>query len=141
MLRRALLEHGRSVALVAIGGALGAYARYGVELLVGHALLGTLAANVAGCFLLGLLLFDVRADELLSRRHRLVFGTGFCASFTTYSTLALDVVETLTTDPAVALAYLVGSYGLGFGAVLASRAVVATVGSSAVAPPTTGDRR
>lgn len=131
-------ERVATLGLVAAGGALGTSARYGTELLVDHALAATLAANVAGCFLLGLLLFDRRADDVLSRRHRLTFGTGFCASFTTYSTFALDVVESA---PSVALAYVAASYGLGFGAVLASRTVVGVLGSASVAPPPApGDR-
>lgn len=137
MLRRALWDHGTAVVLIAIGGVLGTYARYATELTVDHALWATLLANVAGCFLLGLVLFDRRAASILSKRHRLVFGTGFCASFTTYSTFVLDAV---TTAPALALAYVAASYAAGFAAVLASRWVVATAGSAPLGSPTGGER-
>lgn len=138
MLRRTLLEHGAASVLVGVGGALGTYARYATELAVEQSLLATLVGNVAGCFLLGLLLFDRRAAAVLSKRHRLVFGTGFCASFTTYSTFVLDVV---TTAPTLAVAYVAASYLGGFAAVLASRRVLTAVGSTPVEPPTaTGER-
>lgn len=135
MLRSTALDHGVAVGLIALGGSLGTYARHATELAVGHALLATLLGNVVGCFLLGLLLFDVRAAELLSKRHRLVFGTGFCASFTTYSTFVLD---TVTSAPPIAVAYVAASYAAGFAAILASRRVVARLGSTPVAPPTEG---
>lgn len=133
---RSAPRDGVGVLLVAAGGALGTFARYGTELAIGRALLATLVGNALGCFLLGLLLFDVRADELLSKRHRLLFGTGFCASFTTYSTFVLDAI---TAAPSLALAYVAASYGAGFAAVAASRWVVATAGSTTVRPPAAGE--
>lgn len=137
MLRRGLRDDAVALVLIAGGGALGTYARYATDLAVGHALVGTFLANVVGCFLLGLVLFDVRAEELLTKRYRLLFGTGFCASFTTFSTFALDVASS---SPLVALAYVGASYGCGFGAVLASRAFLEVLGSTPVGPPSRGER-
>ncbi|MFB6169264.1 MAG: CrcB family protein [Haloferacaceae archaeon] len=109
-----LQTHSRALALVAVGGGLGATARWGVELAVPSALGATFAANVAGCLLLGVLVTAGRTGSLVSERQRLVFATGFCSSFTTYSTFVLDIVRT---RPTLALAYLVGSYAAGFLAV------------------------
>ena len=75
--------------LVALGAALGAALRY----LAGHWLdgrfpWGTLLANLAGSFLLGLfsaLSLDEAAFALL--------GTGFCGAFTTYSAFAVKTQE------------------------------------------------
>jgi CrcB protein len=133
---RPLVEHGDALLLVALGGILGANLRYALDVAAGDALAVTLLVNAVGSFGLGLLLFDARADDLLSKRFRYVFGTGFLASFTTYSTFVADVA---LTAPALAVLYLVASYTAGFGGVLASREVVAMRSETALTPPTSGD--
>ena len=104
-----------TVPLLVGGGALvGANLRHGLSgLLAGPA--GTLAANVLGSLLLGLLLAESGLAGRLPREVRLVVGTGLLSSFTTYSTFVLDAV---TASPAVAVAYVAASYGLGLGGVL-----------------------
>lgn len=88
----------RSVGMVAAGGAAGAVARH---LLVDVAALGwagTLAVNVVGAFLLGLLLERlVRSgtDAARRRRRRLLLGTGALGGFTTYSGVAVEVLARL----------------------------------------------
>ncbi|WP_413451776.1 CrcB family protein [Georgenia phoenicis] len=85
----------RSVGVVALGGAVGALARH---LLVGgaHAWAVTLAVNVAGAFLLGLLLERLaRRDPASTRRLRLLLGTGALGGFTTYSGIAVEVLTRL----------------------------------------------
>lgn len=121
----ALQRHSRSLAFVAVGGGLGASSRYAVELGVPSTLGATFAANVAGCLLLGVLVSAGATGSLVSERQRLLFGTGFCSSFTTYSTFVLDVVRA---RPTVALVYLVASYGVGFLAVGVGVAVVGRSG-------------
>lgn len=125
-----------AVLLIALGGSLGASMRYAVGATAGESLLVTLFVNATGCFLLGLLLFDARAGEYGSKRLRYVFGAGFCASFTTYSTFVADAV--LNTAP-VALLYIGASYAAGFGAILASRWVIEIIGESPVRTPQEGD--
>jgi CrcB protein len=107
--------------LVAVGGFGGAIARHAVALALPAAFpLGTLAANVFGAFLLGVLLYEERLVGVVSEETRLVAGTGFLASFTTYSTFAL---ETATLAPELAVANVAANYALGFLAVLLGRAV------------------
>jgi Integral membrane protein possibly involved in chromosome condensation len=113
--RETLSTHGRAAGLVGSGGAVGATARYAVELGVPSTLGATFAANVAGCFLLGVLVAADRPHGALTERARLLVGTGFCSSFTTYSTFVLDLVRAA---PTVALGYLLASYGAGFLAVV-----------------------
>ena len=112
--------------LVAAGGFLGALARHAVDVGVGEALAaaaagggvavvggapigaGTLAANVAGSFALGLLVTRASSD-----RVRLLVGTGALSSFTTYSTFVSDAVA--LGSPAGAW-YVAVSYATGFAA-------------------------
>lgn len=105
---------------IAVGGFGGAITRYGADVLVGGDLLPTFAVNVLGSFLLGLLVYDALESPGVDSRIRLLFGTGFLSSFTTYSTFVADVVAA----PEFALLYVGGSYAIGFGAVLLARAVV-----------------
>jgi CrcB protein len=94
---------------VFVGGCLGALARAGVA----EALpmpWATLAVNVAGAFLLGV---------VVTRSPRLL-GTGFCGAFTTFSTMQVEALE-LPLEEAVA--YVAASLVLGYGAVLAGRRV------------------
>lgn len=89
----------REIALVALGGALGAVARYALSLAlpVGDGIpVATLTANLAGAFLLGLITFWLagRGTDTGGRRNaRLFFGTGVLGGFTTYSLLAVELGE------------------------------------------------
>lgn len=111
--------------LVAFGGFAGATCRYLVDLAapVGFPW-GTLAVNVVGSFLLGVLLYESRLVGALSAETRLVVGTGFLSSFTTYSTFA---VETATLDPTLAVLNVAANYALGLLAVLAGRLLARVV--------------
>ncbi len=105
--------------LVALGGALGAVARYGVYELVkdttglGSAL-GTLCVNVVGSALIGLV--AVAVVPRLSDGGGLLLMTGVLGAFTTFSTFSLDVVVLaqagrLGTALAFVLANVLGSIG------------------------------
>lgn len=108
--------------LVALGAAVGAPLR----LLVNHELrtryaaspeAGTLAVNVAGSFVLGLL-----AGYAIQGSWLALIGTGFCGALTTFSTLALElwtVLEDrrwrhLTTQLTLTLTLGLGAAYLGF---------------------------
>jgi CrcB protein len=98
--------------LVAVGGFAGAVARYGVGLLL-PAAIGTLAANIAGSFALGLLVAAAPR-----RRTQVLVGTGLLSSFTTYSTFA---VETAGLAPTAAAANVAATYLFGIAAAVAGR--------------------
>jgi CrcB protein len=107
--------------LIAVGGFLGAVLRWSLAIQVPPGFpLGTLVANVLGAFLLGVLLYEAHCRDLLSPGTRLLVGTGFCSSLTTYSTFAAETIEL---DPALATANVAGTYALGFAAVLLGQAV------------------
>ncbi len=117
-----------AVVLVAVGGFAGSNLRYLVALVLPGAG-GTLVVNVVGSALLGVLLYGGRFAGTLSGESRAVLATGFLASFTTYSTFAL---ESAALSPPWLVANVVGSYALGIAAVLAGRAVARRlVGGSA----------
>ncbi|MFB6134509.1 MAG: CrcB family protein [Halanaeroarchaeum sp.] len=98
-----------TVGLIAVGGFLGANARFLVaRLATGPE--GTLVVNALGSAILGLLLYHARLSDVLTRRSRLVVGTGVLSSFTTYSTFALHTYRLGL--PGVA--YAAGSYVAGF---------------------------
>ena len=110
-----------TLVLVAVGGFAGAVARHALALALPTAFpVGTLVANVTGAFLLGVLLYEQRLVGVVSEETRLVAGTGFLSSFTTYSTFAL---ETVRLAPELALLNVAANYALGFAAVLLGRAV------------------
>ncbi|MDC7122012.1 CrcB family protein [Cellulomonas fimi] len=111
------------VVVVAVGGAVGTLARYGLSHAVpdrGGVPVATLVENVVGAFLLGLLLEALaRSGPDTGRRRvaRLGLGTGVLGGFTTYSTFALEVVDRLADGrTGLALAYALGSVVLGVAA-------------------------
>lgn len=112
------------LALVLAGGALGSLARYLLLLATpgpaGIQVLTIFAINVAGSFALGLLVGRVRAvPSLAAARWRLFLGTGALGGFTTYSTLALQVV-TAASDGAWFLAALYPALSVVLGVVVAT---------------------
>ena len=76
----------RAVLLVGVGGFAGAPARHAVSVALPTAFpWGTLAVNVAGAFLLGVVVYGTAGPRRLPEAARLVVATGFLSSFTTYS--------------------------------------------------------
>lgn len=77
---------------IAIAGAVGTLARYGLSSLIdrrfGHHFYGTLAANALGCLLFGLVLAWVTARLTPDHPARVILLTGFMGAFTTFSTYA-----------------------------------------------------
>lgn len=107
-----LREQGPVVAVVALGGVIGAFARYGAGLLwptaTGAFPWTTFLVNAAGCAAIGVLM--VAVVERRPSAHRLVrpfLGTGVLGGFTTFSTYTVDVQRLLAAGHvAVALVYL-----------------------------------
>ena len=83
--------------MVGLGGFVGAIARYGISgwihRLTGPAFpYGTLAVNVAGCFLIGIFMTMVEVRQVFSPNLRLILMTGFLGSLTTFSTFGYETV-------------------------------------------------
>jgi fluoride exporter len=116
-----------TLAQVAIGGALGAMARFGTQSLAfrlfGPAFpVGTLAANVLGSFLMGLAVAWL-VDRDVARFSPFLL-VGFLGAYTTFSTYALDALKLWERGDAVpALGYVLGSVVLSIAACLAGLAL------------------
>jgi CrcB protein len=87
----------RQVALVMVGGSLGALLRYLTGLLAARHLgssyaWGTLIVNLLGCFLIGVCFELADRRAMLGQSARLLLVTGFLGAMTTFSTYALESV-------------------------------------------------
>jgi len=106
------------VSLVALGGALGSLARYGLTLSLPGATSGwpwaTVAANVTGALLLGVLAARAPRSPLLTP----FLGTGVLGGYTTFSAFSLDA-RTLLADgrPLLAATYVAVTLSAGLIAV------------------------
>lgn len=104
--------------LVALGGAVGSLARYGVGLAAARWLgagfpWGTLLVNVLGGLLIGLLAARVTPEQ---EDMRLLLGVGALGGFTTFSAFSLETVRLAQQNAAVAAAYIAASLMLALGA-------------------------
>ena len=90
-----------NLAIVALGGALGAVARYEISARVqqrwgggpGAFPVGTLVVNALGCLVLGALMAWVAERAQFAPRTRLFVGIGLLGSFTTFSTFGFETIE------------------------------------------------
>lgn len=91
---------------VFIGGGLGSICRYSLARGMAHYKLNfplaTLAANVLACFVLGYLVSQ-KLDHHISPELQVLFMTGFCGGFSTFSTFTAETH----------LLFQEGLYGLG----------------------------
>jgi len=111
---------------VAAGGAVGAPARYLLDIAVQERNrrrafpLGTFIVNVSGAFLLGLIV-GATLHHGLSETARVATGAGFCGAYTTFSAFSYETVHLLEEGA-------LGSAALNLGASLAVGLVAAAIG-------------
>lgn len=113
----------KDLLLVALGGGLGACARYAVAGLMlvhsspGRFPLGTFTVNVMGCLVAGLLLALAEKHQLLSADIRLFMFTGILGGFTTFSAFGVETVGLLRRgETGIAFAYVLLSVLCGLAA-------------------------
>jgi CrcB protein len=86
----------RSLIAVAVGGVVGCLLRWFLALLLNRYFPtippGTLAANLLGCYIVGLALAFFAAYPAISPEWRLLMTTGFCGGLTTFSTFSAEMV-------------------------------------------------
>lgn len=107
---------GVTVVIIGVAGAAGVLTRYGIGQLT-PSMWATLAVNVVGSLLLGIL---VHAGRDLDPALRDALGVGFLGGFTTFSTFSVQaVLEADGGKAGTALLYVAGSVLLGIAAAAA----------------------
>lgn len=125
----------RNVGLVAVGGAVGTYARYVLSVVVpdwGNLPIVIALINVTGASVLGFLLARLSCVPKTERRAALGLfaGTGVLGGFTTYSTFTVDEDGLFDAgDVADGLLFGVPTIALGVGAALLGAALARRTGS------------
>jgi CrcB protein len=126
--------HALSWLAVGLGAALGAWLRWGLTIVLGglhsHIQVGTLAANLAGGYLIGLALGFVETTPALAPAWRLFVVTGFLGGLTTFSSFSAESMVLLQRGHAAwALAHsavhLLGSLACCFAGFATWRAIAA----------------
>ena len=117
----------RVLAAIALGGALGAPARYALATWIGAGGSGfpwaTFWTNVTGAFLLGALLVVLLRRYPTHRYLRPFAATGFLGAYTTFSTFVVETDQLLDHGHLrVALTYVVASLVVGLAAAAAGMA-------------------
>ena len=122
-----------NILLVALGGAIGSVARYLATLAAARFFgpdfpWGTLFVNLAGSFLMGVVVEVVASRFGTSNELRLFLATGVLGGFTTFSTFSLDAAVLAERGAfALAFAYVGASLLLGLGALFAGLVLARTL--------------
>jgi fluoride exporter len=86
----------RSFIAVAVGGMLGCLLRWCLAVFLNHYFStippGTLAANLIGCYIIGMAIAFFTTYPTFAPEGRLFVTTGFCGGLTTFSTFSAEVV-------------------------------------------------
>lgn len=113
-----------SYLFVAAGGAIGAMARFALNVFLQRDVefpWGTLAANLLGCLVMGVVAQLIASTSwfneagIIPDQYRLLFAVGFCGSFTTLSSMVLELNTMLQKNEIFySFSYLVGTLIGGF---------------------------
>lgn len=113
-----------SYLFVAVGGAIGAMARFGLNVFLQRDVefpWGTLTANLLGCLVMGIIAQLISGTAwfndagIIPDQYRLLFAVGFCGSFTTLSSLVLEMNTMLQKNELFySFSYFVGTMIGGF---------------------------
>ena len=112
--------------LLAVGALAGAFLRYKIAsspVLFGVLPLNVLIINVVGSFILGI--FSILSVSLnLDTKYSILLAVGFCGSFTTMSSFALESINLLDNKQFALFALnLFANVGLSLGAIVLGRAL------------------
>jgi CrcB protein len=118
---------------VAVGGAIGALARYGLNLLFAKTFapfpFATFFINITGSFLIGFLLIFFQDKFPANENLRLLIIVGFLGAYTTFSTFEFETFELLQAKQSlfvilyVSLSFAVGLTAVFSGALMARRLI------------------
>ncbi|HEX2603673.1 MAG TPA: fluoride efflux transporter CrcB [Oxalicibacterium sp.] len=89
----------KSILVISAGGTIGCLARWLLgtrfNAVLASVPLGTLIANLAGCYMIGLAIAYLGARPMLAPEWRLFIVTGFLGGLTTFSSFSAEVVTLL----------------------------------------------
>jgi CrcB protein len=119
----------RAMVAVAVGGVLGCLTRWFLAMFLNRYFPnippGTLAANLIGCYIIGVALAIFALNPAIPTEWRLFVTTGFCGGLTTFSTFSAEVVLLLQSGRA---AWALGAIAVHLtGSLLMTIAGIATV--------------
>ena len=107
-------------AMIAIGGALGAIARYEITNMIqgrvaGGFPYGTFIVNVSGCLIMGLVIGMLEEQVITNPNWRFLITTGFLGAYTTFSTFEAETFNAAMTGAfPIAAINVLGSVVLGY---------------------------
>lgn len=106
----------KNILLVGLGGGVGSILRYGVSVLIHSKLFpyATLAVNIIGSFIIGVVFALSIKQEGLPDTWKLFLATGICGGFTTFSAFSLENMGLIQSGKyGMALTYILISIVLG----------------------------
>ena len=114
---------------VAVGGMLGCLMRWFLALVLNRYFPtippGTLAANLIGCYIIGIAIAVFAANPAIPIEWRLFVTTGFCGGLTTFSTFSAEIVTLMQTGR---MAWAMGAIAMHLiGSLLMTFAGIATI--------------
>lgn len=100
--------------MVGLGGAIGSILRYGVQQITNKPDFpyGTLAVNIGGCFLIGLL-WGLISRSSITQMTGLLLMSGFCGGFTTFSAFTYEGIQMLQDNHWLLFAIYTGASVIG----------------------------
>ena len=118
---------GIELLLLSVGALTGAFLRYKISsspILFGIFPVNTLIVNVLGSFVLGIF-WALSVSFNLDSKYTILIAIGFCGTFTTMSTFALESINLLETKHFVSFGLnILSNVGLSLGAILAGKSVI-----------------
>jgi fluoride exporter len=117
----------KNFVLIGLGGAAGSMLRFAVSLMVASRAfpIATLLVNIAGSFIIGLVLAISSKNEVFAGSWKLFLATGICGGFTTFSAFSAENLLLLQNGKILqSLLYMAISIVAGIGAAFVGYKIV-----------------